>query len=181
MTNGERRTWSRWLGRAFAIAVCGIVVYLAIAYFGNAGYVTLALAAVVLVYVFDVPQFFFLAFDAARAKVQGVEHDGRHDWYGFKGVTLRVFCDESGEPWVAAKEIARVLEIEDVAATLSNFGPGEFARQPFARDEACLSERGLRRLLKYSRHRESGALLLCFEREILMPLRRRSEQPSRSS
>jgi hypothetical protein len=169
------------LGRALAIAVCGIIVYLAIAYFGNGGYVTLALAAVVLVYVLDVPQFFFLAFDAARAKVQGVEHDGRHDWYGFKGVTLRVFRGATGEPWVAAKEIARILEIENVAAALSNFGAAEFARQSFAKGEACLSERGLRRLLKYSRHREAGALLLCFEREVLMPLRRRREQSSGST
>lgn len=172
---------SKWLGRALAIAACGIVVYLAIKHFGKFGYIAIALAGVVLVYVLDVPQMLFWGFDAARAKVQGVEHDGRHDWYGFKGVTLRVFCDESGEPWVAAKEIARVLEIDDVAATLSNFGSGEFARQSFAKDEACLSERGMRRLLKYSRHREAGALLLCFEREILMPLRRRREQSSDST
>src|SRR5258706_8173878 len=105
MTSGERGTWSRWLGRALAIAACGIVVYLAIKYFGKFGYIVIAVAGVVLVYVLDVPQILFRGIDAARAKVQGVEHDGRHDWYGFKGVTLRVFRDESGEPWVAAKEI----------------------------------------------------------------------------
>lgn len=171
--SNERRALSRWLGRVLAIAACGIVVFLAVRYFGKSGYITVALAGVVLVYVLDVPQLLFRGLDAARAKVQGVEHDGRHDWYGFKGVTLRVFCDQSGEPWVAVKEIARILEIEDVATTLSNFGSGEFARQSFAKNEACLSERGMRRLLKDSRHSEAGALLLCFEREVLMPMRRR--------
>ena len=77
---------------------------------------------------------------------------------------------------MAAKEIAHILEAGDVPAAFHGYGPSDFAKQPFAKDEYCLSEAGLRRLLKYSRHPEAHAMLLWLERDVLFPMQRREEQ-----
>jgi len=171
----EQRTSGKWLGRVAAIVVCAVVCFLAISYLGPFAFLPIAGALVVLVYVLDAPQAVFSVFAAARRKVQGIEHDGRHDWYGFRGTTLRLFFDGAGKPWIAVKEVAQILEIDDVAEAFRLYGPAEFTAQSSASDERCLSETGLRRLLKYSRHRDAHALLLWFEREVMLPLRRRRE------
>lgn len=175
MSEVDKSTSGKWLGRSAVVAACAIVVYLAVVHLGAFALFPVAGAIVVLVYVLDAPQAIFSALDAARRKVRGVEHDGRHDWYGFRGTTLRLYFDEGGKPWIAVKEIAQVLEIKDVAEALRHYGRAEFAAQSFASDEQCLSEAGLRRLLKYSQHRDAHALLLWFEREVMLPLRRRRE------
>ena len=167
------------LMRAGAVVGCVIVVYLAVVSIGAFALFAVAGAVIVLVYVFDVPQALFWGVHAARKKVQGVEHEGRHDWYGFHGSTIRVFFDERHKPWLAAKEIAHILEAGDVPAAFYAYHPSEFARQPFAKDEYCLSEAGLRRLLKYSQHPEARAMLLWFERDVLFPLQQRDEQAPR--
>lgn len=178
MSEVDERASRKWLGRAAAVAACGIVVYFAVSRFWPFGLFAVAGAAIVLVYVFDVPQLLFSALEGARRRVQGVEHNGRHDWYGFQGNTIRVFFDDRRRPWMAVKEIAHIIQVEDVADAFRHYRPAEFAKQPFAKDEYCLSEAGLRHLLKYSRHRDAHAFLLWFEREVLMPLRRRQEQSS---
>ena len=164
------------LMRAGAVAGCVIVVYLAVVSIGAFALFAVAGAVIVLVYVFDVPQALFWGVHAARKKVQGVEHEGRHDWYGFHGSTIRVFFDERHKPWMAAKEIAHILEAGEVPEAFRGYRASEFAMQPFAKDEYCLSEAGLRRLLKQSQHREAVAMLLWLEREVLMPLERRGER-----
>ena len=128
---------------------------------------------IVLVYLFDAPQFLFSVIDAARHKVAGVEHNGRHEWYGFRGTRMRLFFDEAGAPWIAVKELALVLGIDDVAETFRLYRPSEFSAPSFADGEECVSEVGLRRLVKYSRHQDAHALKLWFEREVLLPRRRR--------
>ena len=163
--------------QAGAVAACLLVVYLAIVSLGPFALFAVAGAAIVLVYVFNVPELLFAVMRAARKKVQGVEHAGRHDWYGFHGTTIRVFFDERRKPWMAAKEIAHILETGPMPAAFRGYRPGEFARQPFANDEFCLSEAGLRRLLAGSRHAEAHAMQLWLEREVLFPLRMREEQP----
>ena len=175
MAEGDETSSGKWLGRAAALAACAIVVYLAISRLGAFGLFAVAGALVVLVYVFNAPQLLFSVFDAARRKVRGVEHGGRHDWYGFRGTTMRLFFDEAGRPWIAMKEIAQVLEIGDAARAFSHYRPAEFAAQPFAKGEQCLSENGLRRLLEHSQHPDAHALLLWLEREVLLPLQRRRE------
>lgn len=181
MSDVDERASSKWLGRAAAVAACGIVVYFAVSHLWPFGLFAVAGAAIVLVYVFDVPQLLFSALEGARRRVRGVEHNGRHDWYGFQGTTIRVFFDDRRRPWLAVKEIAHILRIEDVADAFRHYRAAEFAQQPFAKDEYCLSEAGLRRLLKYSRHPDAHAFLLWFEREVLIPLRRRQEQSSASA
>lgn len=171
----DQHTSGKWLGRAAAVAACAAVCFLAISYLGPFAFLPIVGAMVVLVYVLNAPQAVFSVFAAARRKVRGVEHDGRHDWYGFRGTTLRLFFDGAGKPWIAAKEVAQILEIDDVAEAFRLYHPAEFAAQSFASNERCLSETGLRRLLKYSRHRDAHALLLWFEREVMLPLRRRRE------
>jgi len=171
----DGRTSGKRLGRIAVVAACAIVVFLAVSHLGAFAFLPVAGVAVLLVYVLDAPQAVFSAFGAARRRLRGIKHDGRHDWYGFRGTTLRLFFDEGGKPWIAVKEIAQILEIEDIAATFSHYGPAEIAAQPFASSERCISEGGLRRYLKQSRHRDAHALLLWFEREVILPLQRRRE------
>jgi BRO family protein len=163
--------------RAATVVGCVLVVYLAVVSIGAFALFAVAGAVIVLVYVFDVPQLLFSGVHAARKKVQGVEHAGRHDWYGFHGSTIRVFFDERRNPWMAAKEIAHILALGDVPEAFRGYRTSEFAKQPFAKDEYCFSEAGLRRLLKQSQHPEAHAMLLWLEREVLFPLQRREEKP----
>ena len=159
--------------RIATVVGCVLVVYLAIVTIGAFALFAVAGAILVLVYVFDVPQLLFSGVHAARKKVQGVEHAGRHDWYGFHGSTIRVFFDERRNPWMAAKEIAHILAVGDVPGAFRGYRTSEFAKQPFANDEYCLSEAGLRRLLKQSTHPEAHSMLLWLERDVLFPLQRR--------
>lgn len=159
------------------LAACVLVVYVAIVNLGAFALFAVAGAVIVLVYTFDAPGLLFAGLHAARKKVQGVEHAGRHDWYGFHGTTIRVFFDERRNPWMAAKEIAHLLQAGPIPATFRGYRSAEFAKQSFANDEYCLSEAGLRRLLASSSHPEAHAMLLWLEREVLFPLRMREEQP----
>jgi hypothetical protein len=161
------------LMRVAAIVGSVIVIYWGFATLGAFGLFTMAGAIIVLVYAFDVPEILFFGFYKARRKVQGVEHAGRHDWYGFHGTTIRVFFDERRKPWMAAKEIAHILATGDVPEAFRGYRSSEFAQQPFANDEYCLSEAGLRRLLKDSQHPEAHPMLLWLERDVLFPLRER--------
>ena len=170
----EQRKRKQWM-RVATVVGCVLVVYLAVVSIGAFALFAVAGAVIVLVYVFDVPQLLFSGVHAARKKVQGVEHAGRHDWYGFHGSTIRVFFDERRNPWMAAKEIAHILAIGDVPEAFRGYRASEFAKQSFAKDEYCLSESGLRRLLKQSQHPEAHAMLLWLEREVLFPLQRREE------
>jgi hypothetical protein len=79
---------------------------------------------------------------------------------------------------MAAKEIAHILAAGDVPEAFRGYRPGEFGKQPFAGDEYCLSEAGLRRLLKASQHPEAHPMLLWLERDVLFPLRERGSRPT---
>jgi len=165
------------LMRIAAVVGSVLAVYLAITTLGAFGLFAVAGAVIVLVYAFDVPEVLFSGFYAAKRKVQGVEHAGRHDWYSFHGSTIRVFFDERRNPWMAAKEIAHILAVGDVPEAFRGYRASEFAKQPFANDEYCLSEAGLRRLLKQSTHPEAHPMLLWLERDVLFPLHRRDQKP----
>jgi hypothetical protein len=111
----------------------------------------------------------FDGLEAAKRHVQGVEGDGRHEWYAFKGQRVRVFLDANRQPWFALDEIAFILSIKADKETFRHYGPHEYGI-PESASEACLSESGLRRLIKYSAHPEAGALRLWLEREVLRVL-----------
>lgn len=129
--------------------------------------------AIGLVWIFDVPQWLFSGIDAARHKVSGVEHDGRHEWYGFRGRRVRLFLDANGSPWFLLRDIAPLLGIQRGDRALDHYGASEAATLAAADGERCLSEAGLRRLLAHVQHENAGAMLLWLEREVLMPLGRR--------
>ena len=153
-----------------------IVLYLAFTTLGAFGLFAMAGVIIVLVYTFDVPEILFFGLHKARKKVQGVEHAGRHDWYGFHGTNIRVFFDEQRKPWMAAKEIAHILAAGGIPQAFRGYRASEFGQQPFAGDEYCLSEAGLRRLLKSSQHPEAHPMLLWLERDVLFPLREREDR-----
>jgi len=111
----------------------------------------------------------FDSLEAAKHHVQGVEGDHRHEWYAFKGQRVRVFLDANRQPWFALNEIAFILSIKVDKETFRHYGPREYGI-PESASEACLSESGLRRLIKYSGHPEAGALGLWLEREVLRVL-----------
>jgi hypothetical protein len=166
------------LMRVAAVVGSVIVLYLAFTTLGAFGLFAVAGVVIVLVYTFDVPEFLFSGYYAAKKKVQGVEHAGRHDWYSFHGATIRVFFDERRKPWMAAKEIVHILAAGEIRDAFRGYRASEFAQQPFAKDEYCLSETGLRRLLKGSQHPEAHAMLLWLERDVLFPLQRRESPPT---
>ena len=114
----------------------------------------------------------FDSLEAAKHHVQGVEGDQRHEWYAFKGQRVRVFLDAERQPWFALNEIAFILSIKVDEETFRHYGPQEYGVPPSA-SEKCLSENGLRRVIKYSTHPEAGALGLWLEREVLRVLRNR--------
>jgi len=130
--------------------------------------------AIGLVWIFDVPQWLFSGIDAARHKVAGVEHAGRHEWYGFRGRRVRLFLGADGSPWFLVRDVAPILGVDDPDHALSHYEAFEAAPLAAAEGERCLSEVGLRRFLAQTPHAESGAMLLWLEREVLLPLRRRS-------
>jgi len=154
-----------------------VVVAVAVPLLGAFSLFAIAGVVMVLVYTFDAPEVLFASYYQAKKKVQGVEHAGRHDWYSFHGTTIRVFFDDGHKPWMAAKEIAHILSVGPIPEAFRGYRAREFGRQAFAKDEYCLSEPGLRRLLKGSQHPEAHPMLLWLERDVLFPLRERENRP----
>jgi len=107
--------------------------------------------------------------------VEGVEGDDRHEWYAFKGVRMRVFLDDNRQPWFALNEIAYVLGLKDDDKTFRNYGPDQLAT-PAPASVPCLSESGLRRLIRYSAHPDARALGLWLERDVLRVMRNRADK-----
>ena len=166
------------LYRIAAVVGSVLAVYLAVTTLGAFGLFAIAGAVIALVYTFDVPEILFSGYYTAKKKVQGVEHAGRHDWYGFHGTNIRVFFDDQRKPWMAAKEIAHILAAGSIPEAFRGYRSAEFSKQPFANEEYCLSEAGLRRLLKTSQHPEAHPMLLWLERDVLFPLRERENRPA---
>jgi len=108
----------------------------------------------------------FTLLESAKHHVQGVEGDHRHEWHAFKGQRVRVFLDANQRPWFALNEIAFILSIKVDDKTFRHYGSRELGIPESAR-ENCLSESGLRRLIKYSAHPDAGALGLWLDREVL--------------
>jgi hypothetical protein len=117
----------------------------------------------------------FTALERAKRYIQGAEGDHRHEWYSFRGQRVRVFLDEKQEPWFALNEIAFILALKDEKNTFRHYGPQEYGI-PESASESCLSESGLRRLIKYSAHPDAGALGTWLEREVLRVLKNRKQR-----
>jgi hypothetical protein len=117
----------------------------------------------------------FTALARAKRYVEGVEGDHRHEWHAFKGQRVRVFLDRKQEPWFPLNEIAFILALEVDEKAFRTYGPNEVGT-PDGASGKCLSESGLRRLIRYSPHRDAGALGLWLERDVLRILRNRAER-----
>ena len=111
----------------------------------------------------------------ATRYVQGAEGDHRHEWYSFKSQRVRVFLDAKQRPWFPVNEIAFILDLTIENDTFRQYGPDEYGT-PESASERCLSESGLRRLIKYSPHPDAGALGNWLECEVLRMLRNRNER-----
>jgi len=171
----QSERWRKWIVRTVAAVLGGGFIFWAGTHLVGNAFLLFPIAgvAIALVWILDVPQLLFTAIDAARHKVAGVEHGGRHEWYAFKGRRVRVFLDGSGAPWFALNEIAYLLDLEDPGSLLRHFGTAEADAPPFAGGEKCLSEAGLRRLLAHTQHPEAGPMKIWLEREVLFPLQHR--------
>jgi len=165
----------QWAVRAVSAVLGGAFVVWASVQLPSSPFLVFPIAGVALwlAYVFDLAELPFAAVRAARRKVAGVEHTGRHEWYGFKGRRVRLFLDAGGAPWFLLRDITPILGVEDPDQALRHYGASEIAPLDAAERERCLSEAGLRRLLAHTPHSEAGAMLLWLEREVLLPLRRR--------
>ncbi len=115
----------------------------------------------------------FAPFEWAKRYVEGVEGDHRHEWYAFRGYRVRVVMDANRQPWFVLDDIAPILALVADKETFRRYGPHEIGT-PEPGGEKCLSEGGLRRLIKYSDHRDAGAVGLWLEREVMRILRNRS-------
>lgn len=116
---------------------------------------------------------FLAPLEHAKRYIEGVEGDHRHEWYAFKGRRVRVVLDGRQQPWFVVQDIAFILDFKADEEAFRHYRPHEFGlRDPAG--ERCLSETGLRRLIKYSGHRDAGALGLWLEREVLRVLDKRS-------
>jgi hypothetical protein len=113
--------------------------------------------------------FLLTSLESAKHYVEGVEGGHRHEWYAFKGQRVRVFLDANRQPWFALNEIAFILSMNVDKKTFRHYGPHEYGI-PESASEDCLSESGLRRLIKYSAHPEAGALGLWLDREVMRVL-----------
>jgi len=107
--------------------------------------------------------------------VEGVEGDDRHEWYAFKGVRIRVFLDDELQPWFALNEIAYILGLTADDKTFRNYGPDQLG-SPVPASVPCLSESGLRRVIRYSAHPDARALGLWLERDVLRVMRNRADK-----
>ena len=116
----------------------------------------------------------FNSLERAKSYVEGAEGGHWHEWYAFKGQRVRVFLDQLQRPWFAANDVAFILGIEDEKSAFLRYGPNEYGT-PESASERCISEPGLRRLIKYSLHPDAGALGIWLEREVLRMLRNRKE------
>ncbi len=145
---------------------------------GNTLYATLLVATVpLLAFLFSRSWtgYLFSWFEWAQRYVQGAEGDHRHEWYSFRGQRVRVFLDEKQQPWFALDEIAFILGLKVEKDTFRHYGPHECGI-PASASKRCLSESGLRRLIKYSTHPDAGALGTWLEREVLRMLNSRKER-----
>lgn len=115
---------------------------------------------------------FLAPFERAKRHVEGVEGDHRHEWYAFKGQRVRVFLDARQRPWFALKDVAFILAQASTREAFRHYQPHEIG-DPAAAGETCLSQTGLRRLIKYSKHRDAGPMSLWLEREVLGSLANR--------
>ena len=111
----------------------------------------------------------------AQRYIQGAEGEHRHEWYSFKSQRVRIFLDAMQRPWFPVNEIAFILDLKVEKDTFRHYGPHEYGA-PESASERCLSESGLRRLIKYSPHPDAGALGIWLEREVLRMLGNRNER-----
>jgi hypothetical protein len=121
----------------------------------------------------------FTSLGRAKSYVEGAEGGHRHEWYAFKGQRVRLFLDNRQRPWFAANDVAFILDIKDGKSTFRRYGPHEY-RVLESASEPCISEAGLRRLIKYSAHPDAGALGIWLERDVLRMLRNRKEREAKN-
>lgn len=178
MSVGESRGGRRWFLRI--VSILGIVaVFAGIGWAMRkgdtftAGILVFVAAALAFLVSWSWTGALFGLIGRATRYVEGVEGEGRHEWYAFKSLRVRVFLDENRQPWFALSDIAHILSMKPGDATFESYGPRELA-VPESASEPYLSERGLRRLVKYSRHRDAGALGAWIERDVLRVLRNRA-------
>jgi hypothetical protein len=155
------------------IAAIGLFVHQGDA--GPAGFLVLVAPAFAVALSWNWTGSLFAPFEWAKRYVDGAEGGHRHEWYAFRGQRVRVFLDERQQPWFALNEIAFLLAIEDQEKTFRHYSPQEYGI-PQSASEHCLSENGLRRLIKYSAHPDAGALGVWLERDVLRMLRNRKER-----
>jgi len=132
----------------------------------TAGFLVFAAVACGILFAWSWRSAYLAPLEWARRYIQGVEGDHRHEWHSFRGWRVRAFPGADGDPWFPVAEIAPILELKVDAATFRNYGPGELG-SPESAPGQCLSASGLRRLVKYSRHRDAPALGLWLDREVL--------------
>jgi hypothetical protein len=174
---GDIRAARRWFFRIASLigiiaAIVAIGAFVRKGDTQSAGFLIFAVVACSVLFARSWTGSVFTLIESAKRHVAGVEGDHRHEWYAFKGQRVRVFLDANRQPWFALNEIAFILSINVDQRTFRHYGSHEYGT-PESASENCLSESGLRRLIKHSAHPEAGALALWLEREVLRVIKNR--------
>jgi hypothetical protein len=147
-------------------ALAGIGVFVRDKDTHNASMLVFAAVACAILFAWSWRSAYLAPFEWARRYIQGVEGEHRHEWYAFRGYRVRVFLDADGQQWMSVDDIAPILGIDNGADTFRHYGATEYGT-PDSAPGKCLSVSGLRRLIKYSSHRDAAALGLWLDREVL--------------
>lgn len=107
-----------------------------------------------------------------RAHVYEPGENDRMYTYGLVNIWMRM----QGEiPWFVARDIANALGVKNLDDAVEKMGTTE--KLVFESDGAlCLSEKGVIRLASSSRNPDAPKFRIWFEREVMFPIRKRSER-----
>ena len=102
-------------------------------------------------------------------------HGGRH--YFFEHEEIHVLFDEHGAPWLKLADVRRCIGGDP--RRLRHYGSAEMGCFEGEGRDVFLSEAGVRRWIRTSRHRDRPGFLLWYERDFLMPLENRRRRGMR--
>ena len=102
-------------------------------------------------------------------------HGGRHYYFGHE--EIRVLFDADGAPWLRVDDVRRCIGGD--TDRLRHYDAAHAGRFEGEGRKVFLSEAGVRRWVRASRHADAARFLLWYERDFLMPLENRRRRGMR--
>ena len=150
-----------------ALRIAAVLATLTLAYLIG-GLILLVIASPVIGVAFSKPIIEFWGWYLRWARRRAYEGDDRVFRFGYHEVRTVMW---HGGPWFMASEVCNALGHENVEEATRHFPPTECASIP-GRSEFWLSDAGVEKLARRSRHPRAREFRLWFEREVMHPFRR---------